>query len=755
MLLQILLFTTIFALFCVLAKQAREQYPAVVALAVLIVILPLNRSFNELGMSATTVLMVIFFIFNKFRKFTWKPIFYIIASVYFLNFVGLLHTGDFSLSGKAIDSALPMILFPVLFSMVQLSKRNVLLLLRFFLWAVIVVCVYGLLSYAMAVYGEFSWKAALLDGKRYARFFMVEPLTWHPSALSITLLMALPVSFYLRYHTGKQITLIEMLLAVLLPILVTLMVGARVGVAIIPVLLGLSYLFYCKFKPVFKWGIVAGGAMVGLCLILFLLPADIRERYTDQIRIDQRTVAISAIQEKPIFGWGTLQQRPLIACEERAQNLGIETIHIQPHFHNVYLDMMVQFGIVGIVALLFLIFWTFKIAIHRKHFLLLSFMAMYTIAFYFDNVLQSQRFVVAFMFWFCFLLVNWKYLVERPTTKEHETTCAISRYWGGKNQYTQLMKNALTAIGVKSLPIWFGLQADFAWLHWFENKAGKKTAYRFLDKCEKKGIKIIWNVHNKIPHKTENQNSAKSFMKHLAEISNKIVIHSTPTTEVIEELCESNESILKKIVYVPHPNYIGVYGFQKTNYNLDNNRLKLCFFGAVKKYKNVELLISAVTELGFDDVELSIYGRCRPREYAKSLRLLAEKNSNIKMHFRFVRDNDVPEILAACHLLVLPYNLDSSLNSGATILAFSYGRTVLSPLTGTLEDIKDKSLFFAYSYNNPDEHKEELKKQIAAIRDKYKENYNELLKLGEKCKDYVAEHNSSEQVSKQLKAVFQ
>jgi hypothetical protein len=98
--------------------------------------------------------------------------------------------------------------------------------------------------------------------------------------------------------------------------------------------------------------------------------------------------------------------------------------------------------------------------------------------------------------------------------------------------------------------------------------------------------------------------------------------------------------------------------------------------------------------------------------------------------------------------------LDSSLNSGATILAFSYGRSVLSSLTGTLADIENKSLFFSYSYNGQEDHKEKLKQQITAIREKYKGNYNELLTLGEKCREYVSENNSLEQVSKQLALVF-
>jgi hypothetical protein len=98
--------------------------------------------------------------------------------------------------------------------------------------------------------------------------------------------------------------------------------------------------------------------------------------------------------------------------------------------------------------------------------------------------------------------------------------------------------------------------------------------------------------------------------------------------------------------------------------------------------------------------------------------------------------------------------LDSSLNSGATILAFSYGRTVLSSETGTLADIKDKELFFTYSYREQDEHKERLKEQIIAIHSKYRGNYNELLKLGEKCKEYMKENNSLAQTAKQLTKVF-
>jgi glycosyltransferase involved in cell wall biosynthesis len=336
--------------------------------------------------------------------------------------------------------------------------------------------------------------------------------------------------------------------------------------------------------------------------------------------------------------------------------------------------------------------------------------------------------------------------------------CAVSPYENSQNQYVALIKKSLTTINVYPQPFYFNTNADFIWLHWFEDKANKEDfseSLAFLKASKVKGQKIIWNVHNKISHETTNAERVKDFMKLLADVSHKIIIHSKITTQVIEEIYGKEENVLNKIVYVPHPHYIGTYGLQKRNHCLTNNKLNLCFFGAVRKYKNIELLISVIKELNFNDVELNIYGNAQSSEYAQSLEDLIGENRNIKTHFKFIADRKVPEILAKSHLIILPYDLDSSLNSGTTILAFSYGRSVISPLTGTLSDVEDKSLFFAYSYNDPIQHKEELKKQIIAVREKYKGNYNELLDLGEKSKNYVSENNSFEEVAKQLEQVFE
>ena len=332
--------------------------------------------------------------------------------------------------------------------------------------------------------------------------------------------------------------------------------------------------------------------------------------------------------------------------------------------------------------------------------------------------------------------------------------CCLKPFGSHYNAYFALMKSSLHRLDIEPFSISYSYFADFIWYHFIEKSYTKSRVLARIKQHAAVGKKIIWNLHNKIPHDAKDVAKAKDFMREMAKISNKIVIHCSETTGVVRELCGDNPTMLEKIVLVPHPNYIGIYGAEKADNILQNNKLSLCFFGAVKKYKNLELLINAVNELNFNDVELKIVGRCRSASYARQLKNLIGGNSNIITDFRFVKDNEIPQITANSHLFVLPYNLNSSLNSGATLLAFSYGRSVLSSLTGTLADIERKDIFFAYSYTNESEHKEKLKEQIIAIREKYNGKYNELLKLGEDCKQYMVDNNSIEHVTRQLSEVF-
>ena len=360
--------------------------------------------------------------------------------MYLMDLIGMSYTGDLYSGFKRLDRGILLVLFPIIFSMIQFPKKNVILILRFFVWMVIVFCAFGLLSYATIV-PELTMDMIYKDSKQYSHLLMMWPAHPHPSYLSTILLMAVPVTFYLRFDTHKtlcnsvtslcnsvkqsnyteshreatenhtraaqsasraKIKNIEFLLGILLPIVFTILGGARVGMMIAPVLLFLGYVFYCKFKPVLKWGLlVAGIAVVGFLLHSF---PNADDRFNDTPRMDLRKTAISAIKEKPVFGWGTGSSKSLIHSKERAHSLGIETSYDFNQFHNQYLEDMVQFGILGILIILVLFGWVLWVGIREKNFLLLSLLIIYTLFCWTESVFYVSKGIVPFAFWLCFLM---------------------------------------------------------------------------------------------------------------------------------------------------------------------------------------------------------------------------------------------------------------------------------------------------------------------------------------------------------------
>ncbi|MDR1672796.1 MAG: O-antigen ligase family protein [Bacteroidales bacterium] len=347
---------------------------------------------------------------RRFLKLLWKelasrwhPFFYVLCACYLINVAGLLYTGDLYLGVKRLDNTLPFLLFPPLFCMTLFSRENVWLLLRFFVWTVIAFCGFELLSYAV-IMPEINAEMLYKDSKLYCQWLSMWPAHWHLSFDSTIALMAIPAALFLRFQAKPRITVIEMLLGVLLPVIFTVLGGARVGMVAVPFLLGLAYVFYCRFKPVLKWGLATVG-IVSALLLYHRFP-QVDDRFEDVPRKYMRSIAMEAIKEKPVFGWGTGYVSPLIQSPELAQRVGLDVPYTTNQFHNQYLENVVQFGISGALLLLALIGGLLYLGIRRKDYLLLSFLTIYLLFFWTETVLVSTKGVMPLAFWACFLLLT-------------------------------------------------------------------------------------------------------------------------------------------------------------------------------------------------------------------------------------------------------------------------------------------------------------------------------------------------------------
>src|SRR5690606_39824303 len=86
---------------------------------------------------------------------------------------------------------------------------------------------------------------------------------------------------------------------------------------------------------------------------------------------------------------------------------------------------------------------------------------------------------------------------------------------------------------------------------------------------------------------------------------------------------------------------------------------------------------------------------------------------NIELKLKFIPDQEIPTLINEADLLVLPYDLKSSLNSGTAILAFSYGKSVICPEIGTISDLGQiKNNVLHYQYASDKEHLSQLSTKI-------------------------------------------
>jgi glycosyltransferase involved in cell wall biosynthesis len=120
----------------------------------------------------------------------------------------------------------------------------------------------------------------------------------------------------------------------------------------------------------------------------------------------------------------------------------------------------------------------------------------------------------------------------------------------------------------------------------------------------------------------------------------------------------------------------------------------------VKAYKNYEALADALNHLGAGSfARLTIAGQpsgdvILPDESYR-------RNLELDLRLRFIPDEEVAQLFAAAHFLVLPYT--ESLTSGAAALSMGFGVPVIAPaLGGMREAVPPQNWPLIYDIEEPD-----------------------------------------------------
>lgn len=301
-------------------------------------------------------------------------------------------------------------------------------------------------------------------------------------------------------------------------------------------------------------------------------------------------------------------------------------------------------------------------------------------------------------------------------------------------------------------------------LNWFENIESNQQFIEYIIKvifihllkiCNKK---IIFVFHNRKAHNSNSPYSCK-LIKLLLSKTDIIIIMNHFSIEIINK--DYNiKNINKKIRFVPHPNYIHNYNVDYINPKKQSNKsnnIVFLFIGAISPYKNIELIIDVFNKITktLNNIQLIIAGNPYSKEYANNLQRRIADNTNIQTDFRYIPDSDIPNLYEKADIVVLPYDINTSLNSGAAFLSFSFKKTVLCPRIGTIRDFEHLGDIYSYSYNSYEEHKNILEKEIVLIVKDHQNNPNALKEKGERMFNYIKCNHSIEIVQECYKNIIE
>lgn len=271
-----------------------------------------------------------------------------------------------------------------------------------------------------------------------------------------------------------------------------------------------------------------------------------------------------------------------------------------------------------------------------------------------------------------------------------------------------------------------------------------KAVFKYLKMSK---MEVNYFFHNYMQYEAKDKEAAVDKVKYMVDWADYVYILSSGGKEILKQHYSlADES---KIKYIDHINYIEAYPSSKRNYrkelNIPEDAFVFGFFGKVRPYKNIELIIEAFNRLSNKEAYLILAGGPMDEAYGAQIAEMASTNSRIRLSLQTVPDEDLSSLFRDIDILVLPYDTKANMNSGVMVAAFSYGKTVLISDTEMAKDFDKQG--FIYMYESKGNDLEELVVQMNAVMAAGKE---EIILKGKQAYQYVLKNNSQENVLHEL-----
>lgn len=214
------------------------------------------------------------------------------------------------------------------------------------------------------------------------------------------------------------------------------------------------------------------------------------------------------------------------------------------------------------------------------------------------------------------------------------------------------------------------------WMPFFGPSLGASIA-------KQKQTKRIAILDNVIPH--EKRIIDMPFTKYFLKRTDAYIVMSEKVRDDLLQLKpEAKYKLVKHPLYDHFGDKIDKIEAREA-LGLDPNKKCILFFGFIREYKGLDLLIQAFNQLD-DSFELIIAGEVYGSFDAYEKHIEVNKNKErIHKHVKYIGDKEVPTYFSAADVCVLPYK--SATQSGITSISFHFELPMIATDVGGLKEL--------------------------------------------------------------------
>lgn len=391
-----------------------------------LLIVSLFPLFNVKGVSILIIFLSflsLIYLISDFKK-RWSPDIksFILTSIPFsLYIIGMFYTDDISVGFKALETGLPLFLFPLLYFIVLgkkfvLSKKEKHTILNSFIFSgsIFIVIILCSLYFNNGLQGLFDHEILQRTTQNRGRDIVrwgIENTPFigeHPTYFALIGVLVSLISIFKISNNSKLF-----IISFLIGIIGVLVSGSKMAILTM-VLVGLLSLFFVIKTKTKR--IVIFCCLLTLLIVIFAYvpmvnirftqvfktnfnpPKDLRYNSTN-VRVAIYQCTISNIRKSPILGNGT--RGYINGMKECYKNYNTDIFKRQGWYfnsHNQYLSFVLSNGSIGLILFIFWIVVFFKSSILNNDKLFLLSLVVFVLMFFTENILERQTGNVLFSF---------------------------------------------------------------------------------------------------------------------------------------------------------------------------------------------------------------------------------------------------------------------------------------------------------------------------------------------------------------------